>query len=223
MAITLRVQRGTDRDNVTFDSYEVPYREGMSVLDALKQAGHEVHDLAYRWECGQGICGVCTMMINGRAALSCTTLCKTDESYTLEPLVGHPVDKDLLVDFVPRYDKFNSIVPFLQEGGEPIESKAEADASKLLRSCVECWACVAVCPVSLNTDNADALSMVKLARFATDPRDGADRVQMAQEAGLQIYSKTCPSCRACADICPRNIDVYEDAVLVLTDLATKGV
>jgi succinate dehydrogenase/fumarate reductase iron-sulfur protein len=217
MAITIKVQRGAG----TYDTYDVPYREGMSVLDALKQAGHEVHDLAYRWECGQGICGVCTMMINGRAALSCTTLCQPDESYTLDPLVGHPVDKDLLVDFAPRYDRLMEVDPFLKEGGNPIESKAEADASKLLRSCVECWACVAVCPVSLKTDNADALGMVKLARFATDPRDGVDRIQMAEDAGLQVYTKSCPTCRACMDICPRGIDVYEDAVLVLAEKASK--
>jgi succinate dehydrogenase/fumarate reductase iron-sulfur protein len=214
MPITLLIQRAPG----AYDRYEVPFQEGMSILDAVKSVGQRVPDLAYRWECGQGICGVCTMRINGTPALSCTTLAKPDASYTLEPIPGFPVDKDLLVDFTPRLENMLDVKPYLVEGGKPIESKAEADASKLLRSCIECMACVAVCPVSLKTANADALAMVKLARFALDPRDGENRHEIAQNAGLDVYTKTCPGCRACADICPRQIDVYEDAVKVLTQL-----
>src|SRR5882724_8405532 len=90
------------RESGVYDRVEVPFREGMSVLDPVKVIGHSVPDLAYRWECGQGICGVCTMMINGKPALSCTTLIQPDVTYTLEPLAGFPVEKDLLVDFTPR-------------------------------------------------------------------------------------------------------------------------
>ncbi|HLY26318.1 MAG TPA: 2Fe-2S iron-sulfur cluster-binding protein [Aggregatilineales bacterium] len=217
MSITLLIQRASG----AYDRYEVSYQEGMSVLDAVKSIGQRVPDLAYRWECGQGICGVCTIRINGAPALSCTTLARPDTSYTLEPIPGFPVEKDLLVDYTPRLEKLLDVKPYLIEGGQPIATKAEADASKLLRSCIECMACVAVCPVSLKTANADALAMVKLARFALDPRDGEDRREMAEEAGLDVYTKTCPSCRACATICPRQIDVYEHAVKVLAETQTS--
>jgi succinate dehydrogenase/fumarate reductase iron-sulfur protein len=210
------------REPGAYDRFEVFYREGMSVLDALKQIGHSTPNLAYRWECGQGICGVCTMMINGAPALSCTTLLREDTTYTLQPLAGFPVEKDLLVDFQPRVEKMLEVKPYLIEGGAPIETKAQADQSKLLRACIESYACVAVCPVSLNTQNADALSIVKLARFALDPRDGVDRPQMARDHGLELYTKTCPTCRACMDVCPKQIDVYVDAVQVLAKPQTDS-
>jgi succinate dehydrogenase/fumarate reductase iron-sulfur protein len=219
MSVTIHVLRSSGQ----YATFQVPYHEGMSALDALKAISQTQPDLAYRYECGgQAICGVCTALINGRPMLACAAHIHDEQSYTLAPLPGHPVDKDLLVEFGPRLERFMRAVPYLTEGGKPIESKAAADASRLLRSCIECWACVAVCPVSLTTDHADALSMVKLARFALDPRDGTDRVQLAAALGLVDYEAACPSCRACQDICPKHIDVYAHAVRALLNLQAEA-
>jgi fumarate reductase iron-sulfur subunit len=217
MPITLVIQRNPE----VYDQFSVPYREGMLVLDALKHVGHIVPDLAYRWECGQGICGVCTLTINDAPALACTALVQDNASYVLEPLAGFPAEKDLLINVAPRLEQMQTIAPYLIEGGRPIASKAEADQSKLLRSCIECGACVSVCPVSREPDHADALSMVKLARFALDPRDGADRREIAAEHGLDVYAATCPSCRACMDVCPKGIDVFIHAVQMLADKSDR--
>jgi succinate dehydrogenase/fumarate reductase iron-sulfur protein len=213
MTLQLSIRRNPD----LVQAFSVPYHPGMSLLDALRliSAG-DAPDLAYRWECGgQRICGVCTVRVNGQPALSCGVLVQPDTHYLVEPLDGFPVERDLIVDLHERLDTLNAHQPYLIDGGKPIETRAEAEASKHLRTCVECWACVSVCPVSLNTDSAHALSMVKLARFALDPRDGADRAASAREAGLDIYSATCPSCRRCETICPKDIDVFVHAIQVL--------
>lgn len=210
------IQLTIRRDASMPQSYTVPYSEGMSVLDALKWlSSHDADDLAFRWECGQGMCGVCTMMINGAAALSCAVLAHPGGTYLCEPLSNFPLKKDLVVDLDPAIAAMMHVEPYLIAGGRPIESRQDAEASKKLRTCVECWACVAVCPVSAGGDTTHALSMVKLARFALDPRDGADRYQSAADHGLDAYSAACPTCRQCADVCPKGIDVYIDAIQVL--------
>jgi succinate dehydrogenase/fumarate reductase iron-sulfur protein len=155
------------------------------------------------------------MMINGRAALSCTTLADPGGVYTCEPLTNFPVKRDLVVDLTPKIDQMRPFHPYLIEGGHPVQSREEAEAGKKLRTCVECWACVAVCPISL-TAPAHALMMVKLARFELDPRDGADRREEAQRGGLDAYTAQCASCRACESVCPKGIDVFIDAIQVLT-------
>ncbi len=215
MDIKISIRRAHD----AIATFRVPHQDGMSLLDALRWiSAHAAPDLAYRWECGgQRICGVCTMRVNGEPLLSCAVTVAPGTDYLLEPLAGFPIAKDLIVDLTSRLDALQYVNPYLTPGGEPIRSHEDADASKLLRSCVECWACVSVCPISLNTDHADALGMVKLARFARDPRDGADRPALAAQAGLDVYTRTCPSCRACMDVCPKAIDVYLDAVKVLAD------
>lgn len=208
----ISIRRSVD----TIQTFDVPHHEGMSILDALKHISTEQSpDLAYRWECSQGVCGVCTMLINGRPALSCAVTAQPGTEYLLEPLPGFPIKKDLVIDLTPRLNGLLDVQPYLVDGGRAIETYAEAEASKKVRSCIECWGCVSVCPVSLNTDNADALSMVKLARFALDPRDGADRAEIAAAHGLDTYSATCPTCRRCMDVCPKGIDVYIDAIKVL--------
>jgi len=209
------------RDLNTLQPFSVAFREGMSLLDALKAiSADDATDLAYRWECGgQRICGVCTVKVNGTPMLSCAVALQPGTDYLVEPLDGFAVAKDLVIDLSVRLERLNKVQPYLIDGGRPIQSRAEAEASKLLRSCIECWACVSVCPVSLNlapeSAAADALGMVKLARFALDPRDGANRAEMATNAGLDIYAGTCPGCRRCADVCPKSIDVYLHAVQVL--------
>ena len=58
------------------------------------------HTLAFRGPCGRGVCGSCTMRINGQPGLSC--LRKGDENITLEPLAKLPVIRDLVVDMQTR-------------------------------------------------------------------------------------------------------------------------
>jgi len=215
-------QLSVRRNSNLIQAFQVAFRPGMSILDALREiSASDAPDLAYRWECGgQRICGVCTIKVNGQPALSCGVLVQPDTDYLLEPLDGFPIEHDLIVDLHERLDALNVHQPYLIDGGKPIETRAEAEASKHLRTCIECWACVSVCPVSLNTDNAHALSMVKLARFALDPRDGADRTALAHDAGLDVYSATCPSCRKCETVCPKDIDIFIDAIQVLEHAST---
>jgi len=210
---TLTIQRTAAQPS----TFTVPYTEGMSILDALKliSAG-EAPDLAYRWECGgQRICGVCAIRVDGAPVLACGMAAQPDRAYQLAPLEGFSVEQDLVIDLSGWLDRLKARQPYLIDGGRPIASQAEAEASKHLRSCIECWACVSVCPVSHASDDTHALGMVKLARFALDPRDGADRHALAVQAELDTYSATCPTCRRCADVCPKAIDVYTDAIQVL--------
>ena len=218
MTFQLSIRRNPD----IVQAFSVLYRSGMSILDALREiSAGEAPDLAYRWECGgQRICGVCTIKVDGQPALSCGVLVQPHTDYLVEPLDGFPVERDLIVDLRDRLETLNENHPYLVEGGRPIETRAEAEASKHLRTCVECWACVSVCPISLNTDNAHALSMVKLARFSLDPRDGADRAAAAVDAGLDVYSATCPGCRRCESVCPKDIDVFIHAIQVLENADT---
>jgi fumarate reductase (CoM/CoB) subunit B len=222
MPIPSLVKLSIQRTAEIFQTFDVPYHEGMSVLDALKiVSATEAPDLAYRWECGgQRICGVCTIKVNGSPVLACGVSAQPGHEYVLEPLDGFPVEQDLVIDLTDRLAQMNAQRPYLVEGGRPIATQQEAEASKLLRSCIECWACVSVCPVSLETDNAHALGMVKLARFALDPRDGADRSLLVHDAGLDQYSVTCPGCRRCMEVCPKGIDVFADAIQVLEGLET---
>ncbi|MFB0501000.1 MAG: 2Fe-2S iron-sulfur cluster-binding protein, partial [Candidatus Bathyarchaeia archaeon] len=75
--VTLNVYRyNPDMDNKPrHETYKIPYTRGLVVLDALNYI-HENLDsaIAYRWNCGTGQCGGCSVMINNTPGLACRTM-----------------------------------------------------------------------------------------------------------------------------------------------------
>jgi succinate dehydrogenase/fumarate reductase iron-sulfur protein len=97
--ITVKVARfDPDTDETSWwQTYEVPLREGMSVLDTLDYVyEHLDPTLAYydHAACAQGICKTCTVKIDGKPALMCQTLVTGD--VTVEPAGRLPVVRDLV-------------------------------------------------------------------------------------------------------------------------------
>lgn len=192
----------------TFASYTVPYSPGMTLLDALRfiQA-HFDPTLAFRWECRKATCGICAVMLDGQVVLACHKGLDPQTDAVVTPLTNFLVIKDLIVDLRPALERLALTKPYLVPGDDMIESKAEADLSRSLRSCLECWACVAVCPVVRDHSQgiADPVGMVRLARFALDKRDRLDRIQMALDLGVDKYD--CAECLLCMPVCPKEIDI----------------
>jgi succinate dehydrogenase/fumarate reductase iron-sulfur protein len=86
----------TDRESYQ-QVYQVPLAPGMSVLNVLNYIYENLDSgLGYYSSCDRGVCGRCTMTVNGRSALACTTLVQGD--LTLAPLRGKALLRDLLVD-----------------------------------------------------------------------------------------------------------------------------
>jgi fumarate reductase iron-sulfur subunit len=82
-----------------YDTYEVPFEEGMSAMDVLDYIYQNLDGtLAYydHAGCSLGICGRCTGKMNGKAGLFCQTLVEGD--VTLEPLSKDKALKDLVID-----------------------------------------------------------------------------------------------------------------------------
>jgi fumarate reductase iron-sulfur subunit len=80
-----------------YDSFEVPLDEKMSVFNALEYIGGYLDpSLAFYASCRIGKCLGCTMMINGKRKLACTTI--ADDDLMLEPDAKYPVIRDLVVD-----------------------------------------------------------------------------------------------------------------------------
>lgn len=80
---------------------DVEVIEGATVLDVLRSISQQDPALAHTMHhCKTGICGGCTLIIDGRQQLACRTLVKSPE-IRLEPVPGLPLIKDLLVDLLP--------------------------------------------------------------------------------------------------------------------------
>src|SRR5437016_5340962 len=102
-------------DSTARSAFEVARFEPMMVLDVLLAIQRE-HDpaLGFRFSCRVGMCGTCTVRVDGRPALACQTRVTPEQaSIRLDPLGGLPVLRDLTVDMTPFFDEWARVTPYL--------------------------------------------------------------------------------------------------------------
>jgi len=103
---TLHVRRGAPGEAVRFDEFQVPYEDGMSVLDALRWIRtHLDSSLAIRYSCiNANACKTCMALVNGEVEYTCIAKL-TAKLTTVEPLPKRPLIRDLVTDVIPDDEK----------------------------------------------------------------------------------------------------------------------
>ena len=106
----LRVWRGSPGEEGRYDIFEVPYEEGMSVLDALRWIrSHVDSSLAIRYSCiNANACKTCMALVNGEVEYTCTARLKRG-AITIEPLPKRPLIRDIVTDIVPDEEKLSGL------------------------------------------------------------------------------------------------------------------
>src|SRR5215470_4588318 len=209
-SIVVRVRR-QENGSHRYDTFQVPYRKWMRVLDVLNWIAENVAtDLAYRWFCGSKMCGTCAVRMNGREVLACWEA--VEPEMTIEPLRNLPVLRDLVVDRAPFERKVASFEPWIERVApyagfpEPLSHKEMKSASKAL-DCIGCMSCYSACPViglGELTRFAGPAPLVQLGQTALDPRNDPAKVARAL-AQTDIFS--CVSCYKCEEVCPAAIPI----------------
>jgi fumarate reductase iron-sulfur subunit len=100
------------------ETYDVPYGDRTSVLDALDWIkDHAEPGLTFRWSCRMAVCGSCGVMVNGRPVLGCETFVRgyRTTGITVGPLAHFEVLRDLVVDTDDFLGRLRSLSPWLIE------------------------------------------------------------------------------------------------------------
>src|SRR3989304_10258924 len=125
MKVQLKIRRfnpETDKKS-WWGKYEVEVEPSDRVFDALHYVNwYQDGTLTLRRSCAHGVCGSDAMRINGRNALACKVLIKdVGKKITVQPLLGLPIIKDLVVDMEPFFAKYRAVKPYLVNGDDPGE------------------------------------------------------------------------------------------------------
>ena len=104
----LRVWRGSAHAEGRFQTYDVPFEAGMSVLDALRWIRtHRDASLAIRYSClNANACKTCMALVNGVVEYTCTARL-SESGATVAPLSSRPVVRDLVADTTPADEKLS--------------------------------------------------------------------------------------------------------------------
>ncbi len=216
-------------DRGTFELYDMPgvsthmsFLEMMDVLnDRLIREGKD--PVAFDHDCREGICGMCSMYINGRAhgPLKGTTTCQLHmrhfsdgETVTIEPWRAEvfPVIKDLVVDRT-AFDKIIAAGGYISANtgnapdanAIPIE-KAKSDEAFDAAACIGCGACVASCK------NASGMLFLsaKVSHLALLPQGEPERRERVLKmiiAHDESGFGSCTNTGACEAECPKGISI----------------
>ncbi|RKY50773.1 MAG: succinate dehydrogenase iron-sulfur subunit [Candidatus Neomarinimicrobiota bacterium] len=196
-----------------FDTFKVPCRPGMTVLQALNYIQENLDgSLAYRSSCREGICGSCAMHINGKYRLACETqVSHLGSSITIRPMAHMDIIRDLVVDMTPFFEKLKAIKPYLipgdpDEGAERIQTQDERAYLDYIVDCILCGACYASCAVNGYDDEyLGPAALAKANRFLMDSRDKADEQRLALVSDEHGVFR-CHTLFNCQTVCPKNVD-----------------
>jgi succinate dehydrogenase iron-sulfur subunit len=228
MNLTVRVwrQRGPS-DNGRMVSYAVtdvsPDASFLEMLDQLNErlveAGEE--PIAFDSDCREGICGMCGLMINGRAhgPQRATTTCQLQmrnfadgDTIDVEPwrAAAFPVVKDLVVDRT-AFDHIIAAGGYITAptGAAPdahatLVAKTDADTAFEAATCIACGACVASCP----NGSAMLFTAAKVGHLGLLPQGQPERhtrvlnmIDAQDAAGFG----GCTNAGECTAVCPKGI------------------
>ncbi len=231
MDLTLKIWRQDDAEDkgkmvdykVTEISGSMSFLEMMDVLnEQLVNAGDQ--PVAFDHDCREGICGMCSMYINGQAhgpgrgVTTCQLhmrMFKHGDTITIEPwrATAFPVIKDLVVNR-SAFDRIQHAGGYIsvntsgntQDANATLISKKAADTAMDAATCIGCGACVAACK------NSSAMLFVgaKVSQYALLPQgqiEATDRVKnMVAQMDKEGFGN-CSNTGACEAVCPKEISL----------------
>lgn len=203
-------------ENPRFDTFEIDTGKcGPMVLDALiKMKSEQDSSLTFRRSCREGICGSCSMNMNGKNGLACTTAIEDLKgAITITPLPAMDVIKDLVPDFTHFYAQYASIEPWLKtktttpSGKERLQSPAEREKLDGLYECILCACCSTSCPSYWwNSDKfLGPAILLQAYRWLADSRDEMTGERLDElEDPFRLYR--CHTIMNCANACPKGLN-----------------
>jgi succinate dehydrogenase / fumarate reductase iron-sulfur subunit len=228
MRLELQIWRQPRRDaNGGFATYEVDASPDMSFLEmldvlneSLTEAGED--PVAFEHDCREGICGSCSLMINGRAhgPERGTATCqlhmrkfRDGDRIRIEPWrsAAFPVLKDLIVDRSPL-DQIIQAGGFVSvnTGSAPDANlipvpRSDAELAMDAAQCIGCGACVAQCP----NGAAQLFTAAKVSHLALLPQGQVERDQrvLRMVAEMERAFGSCTNFGECEVACPKEISI----------------
>ena len=109
--VPITIMRGAPGYESRNETYDVPYREGMSILDAIVWIRTNVDSsLAFRYSCvNANACKECMVLVNGQTEYACTARLLTDGTI-VGPLTNKTLIRDLVTDIVPPKENLRLIL-----------------------------------------------------------------------------------------------------------------
>lgn len=216
----INVYRYNEKDGNKIDNYKVDINEtGPMVLDVLNYIKENFdQSLTFRKSCREGVCGSCSMNIDGENTLACTKKCNDidAEEINIYPLPHMTVLKDLVVDLENAFKQYESVKPWLindneskiSHDSENIQTPKQRENLNGLVDCILCFCCSTSCPSYWWNGEEGFLgpaTLLQVNRFINDSRDTATKQRLEfVDDEMKLYR--CHTILNCTQTCPKGLN-----------------
>jgi succinate dehydrogenase / fumarate reductase iron-sulfur subunit len=216
------VRRQADPESRPYcEEFDLRWRPGMNVISGLIDIAADPVDrfsklttpIAYDANCLEEVCGSCAMLINGRAAMACSTLVdRLEKPIRLEPLSRFPVVRDLAVDRSVLFENLKRVKAWIPVDGTydlgsgPRITPETQEQMYPLSRCMSCCLCLEVCPQFTPETSFVGAAIINQVRLFNEHPTGktlkTERLEaMTGDGGIH----ECAYAQNCVRICPKNI------------------
>ena len=220
--VILKIKRQESPDaKPHWEEFHVPYRPYLNIMTCLQEIrknprtfdGRPTTPVVWESSCLEEVCGICTIVINGKARQACSALVdKLDQPITLEPMRKFPLVRDLVVDRASLFEGLKRVRAWIPIDGThalgpgPRISPEDQEENYVLSTCFSCGCCLDVCPqVNDRSDFIGAMPINQVRLFNDHPLgkgNAGERLEALMGAG---GIEDCGNAQNCVKACPKEI------------------
>jgi succinate dehydrogenase / fumarate reductase, iron-sulfur subunit len=224
--VNVKIQRRERLDAEPFwETFEIPYRKNLNVISALMEIrknpvtkdGKRTTPPVWDMSCLEQVCGICTMVIDGRVRQSCSALiddlllASGGDTVTLEPMSKFPNVRDLKVDRSRMFEHLKQVKAWIELDGShdlgpgaPMSNEVAQERYAYSR-CMTCGCCLEACP-QYHEDNYIGPQAIAQARYQNMHPTGKFDIEERLDGLLgEDGIANCGNAQNCVQVCPMSI------------------
>ena len=189
----------------------------LSLLNFIKSKMDNT--LTFRSGCRSGVCGSCSVTVNGVERLACKT--HVNDGDVIAPLKNSPIIKGLVVDLSAQQKCLKDSKAQLELKSDEVITPLDEKNIDLQSNCILCNSCYSSCPVyEINPEFKGPFALTRVYRYVNDKKELQEKskIDMVQKNGVW----DCTLCGNCNMVCPQHIDIKNDIMMLRNKSAQHG-
>ncbi|HLL76342.1 MAG TPA: succinate dehydrogenase iron-sulfur subunit [Pyrinomonadaceae bacterium] len=228
--VVIRIRRRDRQDSAPYwQEFAIPHRPNLNVISALMEIrknpvtrdGQQTTPPVWDMNCLEQVCGICTMVINGRVRQACSALVdQLEQPITLEPMSKFPNVRDLIVDRSEMFEHLKRVKAWIEIDGShdlgpgPRMDQADVMERYAYSRCMTCGCCLEACP-QYGEGNYIGPQAIAQVRYQNMHPSG----KMTRDERLEAIMgddgiTNCGNSQNCVRVCPMSIPltkaIYEE-------------
>jgi len=225
-SIKIKIQRRDNADSAAYwQTFEIPYRRNLNVISVLMDIrktpvtsdGKETTPPVWDMSCLEQVCGICTMVIDGRVRQSCSALiddillASGGDTITLEPMSKFPNVRDLKVDRSRMFDHLKQVHAWIELDGTydlgpgPQIPNEVAQERYAYSRCMTCGCCLEACPQYFEDNYIGPQAIGQARLYNMHPTGKITKEERLNGLMGEDGITNCGNSQNCVQVCPMSI------------------